>query len=51
MQTITPTARVNVQPGTELENRAEVSTTTWERNTGNNRGCDRRSVVPAERPL
>jgi uncharacterized repeat protein (TIGR01451 family) len=48
MQTITLTARVNVQPGTELENCAEVSTTTWERNTGNNRGCDRRSVVPDE---
>jgi len=49
-QAITLTARVaaSVQPGADLENCAEVSTTTWERNPGNNRACDRRQAVPDE---
>jgi len=46
--TITLTVQVDAEPCNDLQNCAEISTTGWERDTGNNGSCNGRHVVADE---
>ena len=46
--TITLTVQVDAEPCHDVENCAEISTTTWERDTWNNGACSSRHVVADE---
>ena len=49
--TLTALVDASVTPGTELENCATVTAAGWEKDTGNNKSCDKRQVTKNEADL